>query len=63
MSGILKPIVDETAATIGQKISKDDKILMVHSSEYVKKADINGRWSIKYAGYELEFEAKVINAG
>ena len=60
MSGILKPIVDETAATIGQKISSEDKILLVHSSEYEESADTNGRWSIKYVGYELEFESKVI---
>ena len=60
MSGILKPIVDETAATIGQKISNEDKILLVHSSEFEESADSNGHWSINYAGYELEFEAKVI---
>ena len=60
MSGILKPIVDETAAFIGQKISDDDKILIVHSSEYEKDEDNNGHWSIEYAGYELKFEAKVV---
>lgn len=59
MSGILKPIVDETAATIGQKISGNDRILVVHSAEYDKTDDGNGRWTIEYEGYELEFVAKV----
>ena len=54
MSGILKPIVDETAATIGQKISNDDdRILVVHSSEYEKIDDGNGRWTIEYEDLEL----------
>ena len=60
MSGILKPIVDETAATIGQKISNDDdRILVVHSSEYDRNDDGSGHWAIEYEDYELEFVAKV----
>lgn len=60
MSGILKPIVDETAATIGQKISNDDdRILVVHSSECDRNDDGSGHWNIEYEDYELEFVAKV----
>ena len=57
LSGILKPVADEAAATIGRKITNnDDKTLVVHSGDF-NRNERGSYWSIKHAGYEFVFEA------
>ena len=59
LSGVLKPIVDETVATIGRRIDdNDDKILVVCSGEYTK-SNLRDHWSFKHENYEFKFVANI----
>ncbi len=63
IGGLLKPLADDAASSIGRRITGDDDrvdVLEVYSADFRKNKTGGGTWSIAHAGYLLTFKASPV---